>query len=92
MFAFPGSTAHHLPLLPFTIEYMVIKLKPDFESKTLTDCEEILQITARREIGELELDIAEMKIDKVVSYDPSIDNNEMLTISTISILIQMMIN
>lgn len=76
VFAFPGSTTHHLSLLPFIIKYMVIKLKPDFESKTLTDCEEVLQITARREIGELELDIAEMKIDKVVSYDPSIDNNK----------------
>ena len=72
VFAFPGSTAHHLPLLPFTIDYMVLKIKPDFESKTLTDCEEILQISARREINELELDIAEMKIGKVVS---SINNN-----------------
>ena len=47
VFAFPGSTTHHLSLLPFIIKYMVIKLKPDFESKTLTDCEEVLQITAR---------------------------------------------
>jgi hypothetical protein len=35
VFAFPGSTAPHLPLLQFTIDYMVLKIKPDFESKTL---------------------------------------------------------
>jgi hypothetical protein len=44
-------------------------------SKTLADCEEILQITARHEIKELELDIAEMKIEKVVSSDSSINDN-----------------
>ncbi|HEY7081885.1 MAG TPA: M1 family metallopeptidase [Nitrososphaeraceae archaeon] len=71
-FAFPGSTTHYLSLLPFDIEYMALKLKPDFESKTLANCEEILQIIARREITEIELDIAEMKIDKVL-YCDSID-------------------
>ena len=76
VFAFPGSTTHYLSILPFDIKYMVIRIMPDFESKTLTDCEEVLKITARREIDELELDIAEMKIDKVVSSDPSIDNSE----------------
>jgi hypothetical protein len=29
---------------------MVLKIKPDFKSKTLPDCEEILQITAREEV------------------------------------------
>ena len=50
VFAFPGRTTHYLSILPFDIKYMVIRIKPDFESKTLTDCEEVLQITARREI------------------------------------------
>ncbi|HEY7572021.1 MAG TPA: M1 family metallopeptidase, partial [Nitrososphaeraceae archaeon] len=68
-FAFPGSTTHYLPLLPFDIKYMVLKLEPDFESKTLANCEEILQLIARREITEIELDIAEMKIDKVLYCD-----------------------
>src|SRR5215831_17820258 len=74
-FAFPGSTTHYLSLLPFDVQYMFLKLQPDFESKTLTNCEEILQIKANREITELELDIAEMKIDKVHSRDSISDYN-----------------
>jgi aminopeptidase N len=68
-FAFPGSITHYLSLLPFEIKYMMLKLEPDFGSKTLANCEEILQITARREITEIELDIAELKIDKVLYCD-----------------------
>jgi aminopeptidase N len=74
VFAFPGSIAQYLPLLSFTIDYMVLKIKPDFESNTLPDCEETLQITARRQINEIEFDIAEMKIEKVVSFNTSINN------------------
>jgi aminopeptidase N len=76
IFVFPGSVAHYMPLLPFTIDHMALKIKPDFRSKTLADCEEILQITARRAIKNVELDIAEMKIEKVsYSANGNADNS-----------------
>jgi aminopeptidase N len=83
VFVFPGSVAHYLLLLPFTIDHMVLKIKPDFKSKTLADCEEILQITARRVIKEVELDIAEMKIEKVAySINGNADNSKELAFDT----------
>src|SRR5215467_15076763 len=76
VFAFPGSTTHHMPVLPFTIDHMILKIKPDFESKILPDCEEFLQITAKNEVNELEFDIAEMKIEKVISSNVPINNTK----------------
>jgi len=65
-----------MPVLPFTIDHMILKIKPDFESKILPDCEEILQITAKNEVNELEFDIAEMKIEKVISSNVPINNTK----------------
>jgi aminopeptidase N len=66
-FEFPGSKAHYPPLLPFTIERMLLKIQPDFNSKKLTDCIEELDIMALRDINEVELDIAEIKVHEISS-------------------------
>ena len=44
-FAFPGSKIHVIPFLPYTIEHMSLKIKPDLVNKILIDCEQ--QITIR---------------------------------------------
>ena len=31
-FLYPGSTPHYPPLFSFTIDYMMLKIKPDFDS------------------------------------------------------------
>jgi aminopeptidase N len=72
-FAFPGSTNHYLPLLYFNIEYMWLKIKPNLESRTLSDCEQRLKIVARRDIEKIDLDIAEMKIHKITSSHIAFD-------------------
>ena len=34
-FEFPGSTTHYPQVLAFTVDYMVLKIKPNFDSNTL---------------------------------------------------------
>ena len=50
---------------------MLLKIKPDFNSKILKDCEEQLRITAQQDLNEIKLDIAELDIKEVVSLSPS---------------------
>ena len=45
-FQFPGSTPHYPPLFSFSVDYMMLKIKPDFDSNTLKDCMQKLKITA----------------------------------------------
>jgi hypothetical protein len=66
-FEFPVSTHHYLQLLSFTIVYMLLKIKPDFDSNTLKDCEQKLKITACQDINEIKLDVAEIDIHQVIS-------------------------
>jgi hypothetical protein len=66
-FDLPGSTAHYPPILPFTIDYMWLQIKPDFDSISLKDCTVKLKITALRDINEIGLDIAEIQIHQVMS-------------------------
>ena len=42
-----GSTLHYPPFLPFKIDHMLLKIKPDLNSKILKDCEQQLRITAQ---------------------------------------------
>jgi aminopeptidase N len=65
-FEFPGSTAYYPPILPFTIEYMWLQIKPDFDSNTLKDCIQKLEITALKDINEIAFDIAELDIHQVI--------------------------
>jgi len=46
---------------------MVLKIKPDLNSKTLKDCEQQLRITTKTDLNEFKLDIAELNIEKVLS-------------------------
>jgi aminopeptidase N len=67
MFEFPGSVSHQIPVLPFTINHMHLKIKPDLDKNILANCEQKLNITILRDLRELSLDISEMKIHKVYS-------------------------
>jgi aminopeptidase N len=77
-FEFPGSKPHYLPVLPFTIDHMLLKLRPDFEStpKKLMNCEQQLTITARRDIDQIELDSAEIRIESISAEVPKNSNIE----------------
>jgi aminopeptidase N len=66
------STPHYPPLLSFIIDYMSLKIRPDFVSHTLQDCEQILKIKACDDINEIKLDVAEMAVHQVVSSSDSI--------------------
>ena len=61
-FEFPGSIPHYPQLLSFTIEYMILKIKPDFDSDSLKDCRQKLKIIALEDINEIKLDIAEIDV------------------------------
>jgi aminopeptidase N len=71
-FEFPGSSAHYPEILPFTIDYMWLQIKPDFDSSNLKDCAQKLKITARTDINEIGLDIAEIHIHQVMSLSDNI--------------------
>jgi aminopeptidase N len=71
-FELPGSTAHYPQLLSFTIDYMMLKIKPDFDSDTLKDCLQKLKIVALEDINEIKLDIAEIDVYQVISSSDNI--------------------
>src|SRR3712207_8186647 len=52
-FQFPGSTPHYPLLFPFSVDYMMLKIKPDFDSNTLKDCMQKLKITACEDVSEI---------------------------------------
>ena len=55
--------------LSFTIDYMILTIEPDLKSKenNLVNYIQQLDITAKKDIREVELDIAELKIHSVYS-------------------------
>ena len=63
-FELPGSFVHRTPFLNFNILHMLLKLNPDFDSKTLVDCEQKITIKVLLDIKEIELDVAEVRIEK----------------------------
>jgi aminopeptidase N len=71
-FEFPGSTAHYPSLLSFTVDYMMLKIMPDFDSNTLKDCTQKLRIIAFEDINEIKLDIAEIDVHEVTSSSDNI--------------------
>jgi aminopeptidase N len=75
-FEFPGSKRQYAESISLDIDYMIIDIKPNFESKTLTNCEEQIDITARKDIDTLEFDIAEINIHKIQLDYLDKDNNE----------------
>lgn len=66
-FEHEGSVHHYPPSLSFKIDHMVLKIKPDLNSRILKDCEQQLRITAEQDLGEIKLDIAELDIKEVTS-------------------------
>jgi aminopeptidase N len=77
-FEMPGSIPLYPPSLSFKIDYMSLIISPDLKSKSnnLTNCKEILNITAIRDIEKIELDIAEIKVHSVLySYELYKRNN-----------------
>jgi hypothetical protein len=65
-FSYLGSTAHYPKVLSFTIDYVWLTIRPDFGSKTLKDCVQKLRITARKQLNEIELDMAELVYTKLL--------------------------
>jgi aminopeptidase N len=69
-FELPGSTPHYPPSIYFSINYMSLTIEPKLkaeEEPTLVKCQEKLDIIAKRDIDEIQLDIAEIKVDSVFS-------------------------
>ena len=66
-FNLPGSILHYPKSFSFKIDYMMLKMEPDFNSKTLKDCEQQLRITTNKDTNEIKLDIAELDIEDVCS-------------------------
>ena len=65
-FELPGSKRQYAESISFDIDYLIIDIKPNFESKTLTNCEEQIDIIARKDIDFIEFDIAELDIHKIL--------------------------
>ncbi|HYO06022.1 MAG TPA: M1 family aminopeptidase, partial [Phototrophicaceae bacterium] len=65
VFEFPGSVSHQTPFLSFTINHMHLKVKPDLSKNTLAECEQKLKVIMLKDLKEIKLDIAEMKIHKI---------------------------
>lgn len=86
MFEFPGSHYHEIPVLPYTIEEISLKIFPDFQKVMLAECTQNLNIKFQSNTKTIELDIAELKILSVTSHDIVIsgfslkNNNEKLRI------------
>jgi aminopeptidase N len=70
-FELPGSIAHYPQLLSYTIDYMWLKIKPDFDSETLKDCVQRLKFTLYEDVSEIKLDIAEINVHQVTSNNIS---------------------
>jgi aminopeptidase N len=85
-FEFPGSVAHYPPLLSFTLEHMLLKIKPDFDSNTLKDCEQKLRITTLKDINEIKLDIAEIDVYQVTSSTTTSSSSDIDTVLSFGIL------
>jgi aminopeptidase N len=70
-FQLQGSALHYPKFLSFKIDHMLLKIKPDLNSKILKDCEQQLRITAEQDLDEIKLDIAELYIKEVASLTPT---------------------
>ncbi len=63
-FEIPGSRAHYAPSLSFTITHMRLEIEPDFQNLTIR-CQQSLSIIALQDIDTIELDAAELQVDKI---------------------------
>ena len=67
-FELPGSKAHYIPSLSFTINHMWLRVEPDFENRTIC-CKQRLSIITLQDTDSIELDAAELQINLVSSVD-----------------------
>ena len=72
IFQYPGSTIHKPPFFSFTIDNMLLKIEPDLNNSILSNCEQILKVTAIKDLNEIILNVAELQIHKVSSSTISI--------------------
>ncbi|MFL6476925.1 MAG: M1 family aminopeptidase [Nitrososphaera sp.] len=63
-FELPGSRAHYAPSLSFTINHMQLQIEPDFQTRTIS-CQQTLSIIALQDTDTIELDAAELQVEKV---------------------------
>ena len=78
-FEFPGSIVHFSPRLKFTIIHMYLKITPNFQTKQLLNCHQILKIKALQDIKKIILDVAELNIHKVSSEDVQIEEGNSIS-------------
>src|SRR5919107_2466928 len=72
IFQYPGSTIHNEQFFSFTIDNMLLKIEPDLNNSILSNCEQILKVTAIKDLNEIILNVAELQIHKVSSSAISI--------------------
>ncbi|MDQ3836140.1 MAG: hypothetical protein M3270_04310, partial [Thermoproteota archaeon] len=65
-FELPGSRAHYAPSLSFTINHMQLEIEPDFQTHTIS-CKQKLSVIALQDTETIELDAAELQVEKVYS-------------------------
>ncbi|HJU35670.1 MAG TPA: M1 family aminopeptidase [Nitrososphaera sp.] len=63
-FKLPGSRAHYAPSLSFAINHMWLEIEPDFERRVIS-CQQRLLIVTLQDIDTIELDAAELQIEKI---------------------------
>jgi aminopeptidase N len=63
-FELPGSRAHYAPSLSFTITHMRLEIEPDFQN-LMINCQQRLWIMTLQDTDTIELDAAELQVDKI---------------------------
>jgi aminopeptidase N len=67
-FELPGSRAHYAPSLSFTITHMRLEIEPDFQNLKIGG-QQSLSIMTLQDIDTIELDAAELQVDKISAAD-----------------------
>ena len=63
-FELPGSRSHYAPSLLFTITHMRLEIEPDFQNLMIS-CQQRLSIITLQDADTIELDAAELQVEKI---------------------------
>ena len=63
-FELPGSRSHYAPSLLFTITHMRLEIEPDFQNLVIS-CQQRLSIMTLQDADTIELDAAELQVEKI---------------------------
>jgi aminopeptidase N len=63
-FELPGSRSHYAPSLLFTITHMRLEIEPDFQNLMIS-CQQRLSIMTLQDADTIELDAAELQVEKI---------------------------